>query len=93
MLAQKVAESTDMLLQSAISHEGAVSRKNFRLRQRNQLATLIHMSENEFARLYGRARAGRRLYSASFDLWFREPISITEMIVRVVERRNAVQVQ
>ena len=93
MLAEKVAKGADVLLQSAIGHEGAVSRENFRLWQRHHLAALILMSENEFTRLYRRARAGRRLYSASFDLRFREPISISEMLVRVVKRRNAVKVQ
>ena len=63
------------------------------LRQRHQLAALIHLSENEFTRLYGRAGPGRRLYSASFDLWLREPIPISEMLVRVIKRRNAVEVQ
>src|SRR5438876_955893 len=93
MLAKKVAKSSDMLLQSAIGHEGAISGENFWLRQRHHLATLILMSENEFPRLDRRAGAGRRLYSASFDLGFREPISIAEMLVRVVKRRNAVKVQ
>ena len=93
MLAQKVAEGADMLLQSAIRHEGAISRENFRLRQRDKLAALVHMSENEFTRLYGRARTGGRLYSASFDLRFRDPIAVAEMLVRVVERRNAVKVK
>jgi hypothetical protein len=46
MLSQKVAERTNVLLQSAISHEGAISGDDFRLWQRNQLATLIgHVRE------------------------------------------------
>src|SRR4029450_12937403 len=63
MLSQKVAERANMFLQSAISHEGAISGEDFRLRQRNQFATLIDMSENELTRLHRRARAGRRLHS------------------------------
>src|SRR4051812_40493287 len=51
MLTKKVAKSTDMLLQSSIGHEGAISAKNFWLRQRHHLAALIFMSENEFTRL------------------------------------------
>jgi hypothetical protein len=82
-----------MFLQSAISHEGAISREDVRPRQRNQLAALIDMSKNELARLDSRARTGRRLYPASFDLRLREPVSITEMIVRVVKRRKAVHIQ
>ena len=93
MLAEKVAKSADVLLQSPIGHEGAVARENFRLRQRNQRAALIHLPQNEFTRFYRRARARRRLYSAPFDLRFREPIPISEMLVRVIKRRNAVQVQ
>ena len=93
MLTQKVAKSTDMLLQSAIGHEGAISGESFWLRQRHHLAALILMSKNEFTRLDRCAGAGRRLYSASFYLGFREPIAITEMFVRVVKRGNAVKVQ
>src|SRR5215217_3671906 len=79
MLAKKVAKSADMLLQSAIGHEGAISGENFWLRQRHHLAALILIPENEFTRLDRRSGAGRRLYSASCDLGFGEPISITEM--------------
>ena len=93
MLSQKVAEGADMLLQSAISHERAVSRKGFRPRQRNERATLVYMPGNELARLDRRAGPGRGRYAASFDLWLREPISIAEMLVRVVKGRNAIKIQ
>src|SRR5207248_6586754 len=93
MLAEKVAKRANMLLQPAISHEGAISRKGFRLRQRNQFATLVDMPENELSCLDRRAGAGRRLDSASFDLRLREPVPITEMIVSVVKRWKAVQIK
>src|SRR5262249_14526738 len=93
MLAEKLAKSTDMLLQSAIGHERAISGENFRIWQRHHLAAFILMSENEFTRFYRRTRAGRRLYSASFDLGFRKPVAITEMLVRVVKRWNTGKVQ
>ena len=67
--------------------------RSFRLRQRHNLAALVRMSENEFAGFYRRARAGRGLYSASFDLWLREPISIAEMVVRVFKGRNTIKIQ
>jgi hypothetical protein len=51
------------------------------------------MAEKELSGFDGRAGPGCRLHATSFDLWLREAVSITEMIVCVVKWWKAIQVQ
>src|SRR4051794_17667713 len=44
-------------------------------------------------RLQRAARAGRRLVARAFDDRRREPVTVTEVVMRVVERRGRIEVE
>jgi hypothetical protein len=57
------------------------------------VAVFVGVAEDEFARLQRTARAGRRLVARALDDRLREPVTVTEVVVRVVERRGGVEVE
>src|SRR4030095_12947293 len=78
---------------TAIGHVTAVTGKDLRLRQIGGRAVFVRVSEDELARLQGRAGAGRRLLAGAFDDRLRKPVAIAEVVMRIVERRGGLQVQ
>src|SRR5437016_13874042 len=89
MLLQEIAELTDMFFQPAIGHEATVPRKDLRLRQTIGGAVLVWVAKEELTRLKWMTRPrSRHVATQTFDRRQRKPITIAEMIVRILERRS-----
>ena len=93
MLFQKVAKRADVFLQTPIRHEAAVARKDLGLRLLSRGAVFVRVAENEFARLQRRAGAGSRIFAGAFDGRLREPVTVSKVIVSVIERRRRLQIE
>ena len=93
MLAQEVSKCSHVLLQAAVGSVAAVAAEDFRLGLAGQVPVFVGVAEDEFARLQEPARAGRRFVARPLDDRLREPVAVTEVVVRVVERRGGVEVE
>src|SRR5262245_39726428 len=93
LLVEEVAKSPHMFFEAAIRHIAAVVRKNRWLRQMGGRTLFVRIAEDELAGFQRRTGARCRLFTAALDHWLRQPITVAEVIVRILERRCGRHVQ
>src|SRR5947199_5160210 len=86
MGSEEIAKRAYVLFHSQIGNIAAVARKSFWLRQSGSRTFFVRIAKEKFARFDRWARSGCRLYSRSLDDWLREPITVAEVFVSVIER-------
>jgi hypothetical protein len=78
-----------VLFHSQIGDIAAVARENFRLWQSGSRTFFVRIAKKKFSCFDRGARAGCRFNTRSLYDGLREPITVTEVFVRVIERRNS----
>src|SRR5262249_13648174 len=93
VLAQKIAEASDVLLHPDVGDVAPVLGKDLGLRHYGNYATLVGIAEKELAGLDGRPGAGRGHDAGALDHRLRQAVPISEMLVSIFERRDRLEVE